>query len=201
MPDMLKNVTDSLGSGTLTYLALAAGGVVVLWIVWRLLGRRRKAAGAVAARLERRGGCAGGPRPARRPAHARTLQPAGAAGGRGAGTGGVESGTAPGRPARSAAGGDRTGPGQSGGLASATDSPLAEPGQRGASPICFSVTPDCPAWPARGRFWSSVAGVVKVGQQPVMAGLVLRAAAPNSLGQTVVDAEHQWLGCLRVKWG
>ncbi len=52
----------------------------------------------------------------------------------------------------------------------------------------------------KGTVWSSVAGVVKIGEQPVMAGLVLRAAAPNSLGQTVIDAEHQWLGCLRVKW-
>ena len=27
------------------------------------------------------------------------------------------------------------------------------------------------------------------------------AAQPNSLGQTIIDEEHKWLGCLRVKWG
>jgi len=53
----------------------------------------------------------------------------------------------------------------------------------------------------KGTPWSSVAGVFKVQSQPVMVGLVLRAAQPNSLGQTIVDSEHQWLGCLRVRWG
>jgi len=57
-----------------------------------------------------------------------------------------------------------------------------------------------PGTAGKGTVWSSVAGLVKVGDEPIMAGLVLRAAAPNSLGQTVIDAEHQWLGCLRVKW-
>jgi len=52
----------------------------------------------------------------------------------------------------------------------------------------------------KGTPWSSVAGVFKIKGQPVMAGLVLRAAQPNSLGQTVIDEEHKWLGCLRVKW-
>lgn len=58
-----------------------------------------------------------------------------------------------------------------------------------------------PGVAGKGTVWSSVAGIVKIGDEPIMAGLVLRAATPNSLGQTVVDAEHQWLGCLRVKWG
>ncbi|MBN1394217.1 MAG: hypothetical protein JW959_04285 [Pirellulales bacterium] len=57
-----------------------------------------------------------------------------------------------------------------------------------------------PGLAGKGTVWSSVAGVVKVAGEPVMAGLVLRAAVPNSIGQTIVDAEHQWLGCLRVKW-
>lgn len=52
----------------------------------------------------------------------------------------------------------------------------------------------------KGTSWSSVAGVFKVKGQPVMVGLVLRAGHPNSLGQTIVDSEHKWLGCLRVKW-
>lgn len=57
-----------------------------------------------------------------------------------------------------------------------------------------------PGTAGKGTVWSSAAGLVKIGDEPIMAGLVLRAAAPNSLGQTVIDAEHQWLGCLRVKW-
>jgi hypothetical protein len=52
----------------------------------------------------------------------------------------------------------------------------------------------------KGTAWSSVAGVFKVKGQPVMAGLVLRAAEPNSLGQTIIEEEYQWLGCLRVRW-
>ena len=52
----------------------------------------------------------------------------------------------------------------------------------------------------KGTPWSSVAGIVKMHHQPVMAGLVLRAEKPNSFGQTVVDSEDKWLGCLRVKW-
>jgi hypothetical protein len=47
--------------------------------------------------------------------------------------------------------------------------------------------------------WSSVAGVFKHENQPVMAGLVLRAAKPNSLVQTIVESEDQWLGCLQIK--
>jgi hypothetical protein len=58
-----------------------------------------------------------------------------------------------------------------------------------------------PGTGGKGTPWSSVAGVFKLKGQPVMAGLVLRAALPNSLGQTVIEEEHQWLGCLRVKWG
>ncbi len=52
----------------------------------------------------------------------------------------------------------------------------------------------------KGTPWSSAAGIVKHGNQPIMVGLVFRAAQSNSLGQTIIDAEHQWLGCLRVRW-
>jgi hypothetical protein len=53
----------------------------------------------------------------------------------------------------------------------------------------------------KGTPWSSVAGMFKLDGQPVMAGLVLRAAQPNSLGQIIVESEHEWLGCLRVREG
>ena len=53
----------------------------------------------------------------------------------------------------------------------------------------------------RGTPWSSVAGVFKIEGQPLMAGLVLRSESANSLGQQIVDSEDKWLGCLRVKSG
>ena len=52
----------------------------------------------------------------------------------------------------------------------------------------------------KGTPWSSMAGVFKIKGKPVMAGLIFRAAEPNSLGQTIIESEHQWLGCLRVRW-
>jgi hypothetical protein len=51
----------------------------------------------------------------------------------------------------------------------------------------------------KGTPWSAVAGMFKMQGQPLMAGLVLRAAQPNSIGQTVIESEPMWLGCLRVK--
>lgn len=56
-----------------------------------------------------------------------------------------------------------------------------------------------PGMAGRGTPWSAVAGLFKHGDTPVMLGLVLRAASPNSLGQVIVNTEHEWLGCLRVK--
>jgi hypothetical protein len=52
----------------------------------------------------------------------------------------------------------------------------------------------------RGTPWSSMAGAFKLKGQPLMAGLIFRAAAPNSLGQTIIESDHDWLGCLRVRW-
>jgi hypothetical protein len=53
----------------------------------------------------------------------------------------------------------------------------------------------------KGTPWSSVAGMFNFQGNPVMAGLVLCAEKPNSLGQTIIESEYQWLGCLRVRWG
>jgi hypothetical protein len=47
--------------------------------------------------------------------------------------------------------------------------------------------------------WSGVAGIFKHRGTPIMIGLVLRAASSNSLGQIVVNTEHDWLACLRVR--
>jgi hypothetical protein len=51
----------------------------------------------------------------------------------------------------------------------------------------------------KGTPWSSAAGMFKLHGQPVMAGLVLRAARPNSFGQVILDSEEKWLGCFRVR--
>ncbi len=57
-----------------------------------------------------------------------------------------------------------------------------------------------PGEAGKGTPWSSVAGIFKFENQAVMAGLVLCAAHPNSFGQTIIDSEAKWLGCLRVQW-
>jgi hypothetical protein len=56
-----------------------------------------------------------------------------------------------------------------------------------------------PGEAGKGTPWSAVAGIFKHHGTPMMIGLILRAASPNSLGQIVVNTEHEWLGCLRVK--
>jgi hypothetical protein len=64
----------------------------------------------------------------------------------------------------------------------------------------FFANAKLPGDGGKGTAWSSVAGVFKLKGQPLMAALVLRAATPNSLGQTIIEKEHEWLGCLRVRW-
>jgi hypothetical protein len=64
----------------------------------------------------------------------------------------------------------------------------------------FFANAKLPGDGGKGTPWSSVAGMFKVKGKPLMAALILHAAGPNSLGQTIVEEEHQWLGCLRVRW-
>ena len=51
----------------------------------------------------------------------------------------------------------------------------------------------------KGTPWSSVAGVVKIRGQSLVAGLVLRTAQPTSHGQEIIDLEGKWLSMLRVQ--
>ncbi|NQU25553.1 MAG: hypothetical protein HQ567_30070 [Candidatus Nealsonbacteria bacterium] len=51
----------------------------------------------------------------------------------------------------------------------------------------------------KGTPWSSVAGVAKLKGHSVMAGLVLRTELPTNHGQVTIDSEEKWLGILRVK--
>jgi hypothetical protein len=51
----------------------------------------------------------------------------------------------------------------------------------------------------KGTPWSVIAGRFEVGGQNILAGLVLCAAGPNSLGQFVIERPGQWLDLLRIK--
>jgi hypothetical protein len=64
----------------------------------------------------------------------------------------------------------------------------------------FFANAKLPGEGGKGTPWASVAGLFKLEGQPLMAGLVFCAATPNSLGQTIIEREHDWLGCLRVRW-
>jgi hypothetical protein len=63
----------------------------------------------------------------------------------------------------------------------------------------FFVHARLPGQGGKGTPWCSVAGVFRVDNQPVMAGLVLRAASNVHLGQQIVDNEGKWQDVLRVK--
>ena len=56
-----------------------------------------------------------------------------------------------------------------------------------------------PGEPDQPSPWCTVAGTFKVGGQPVMAGLVLRAAGDVNIGPQIIDEEGKWLDLLRVK--
>ncbi len=51
----------------------------------------------------------------------------------------------------------------------------------------------------KGTPWCSAAGVFKLKGEPYMVGLVLRASAETSHGQFAVEEETKWLDLLRVK--
>ena len=51
----------------------------------------------------------------------------------------------------------------------------------------------------KGTPWSVIAGRFDAGGQNFLAGVVLCASAPNSLGQFVIERPGQWLDLLRVR--
>jgi hypothetical protein len=51
----------------------------------------------------------------------------------------------------------------------------------------------------KGTVWSAFVGKFTDGEQTLLAGVVLRAEAPNSYGATVIEHEGHWLECLRVR--
>ena len=199
LPQKLNDISRWLLDGGLPWLTVA-GALVVVWIAWRLLGRRRKARPRLAPDLRIDVPALGenGPPPGRPQLEFYNL------------------------PVRLAAivlapvGLERELPADER-LAAYFDSilpgldqvvrrhkPLVRrwPNQvstRGFANLFFANA-RLPGTFGKGTPWSSVAGIFRVGDQPVMAGLVLCALRANSLGQTTIAGEHEWLGCLRVRW-
>lgn len=65
----------------------------------------------------------------------------------------------------------------------------------------FSTHIELPGEKGKGTPWCSVAGRFDIGEGHLLAGLVCRAAKPNSLGQVVVQHEGLWNDVLRVRQG
>jgi hypothetical protein len=198
--DKLTTLLHSLAGGVLVYVLPAAIAVVALWIVWRLFRRKRLAVARLPANLTVDVESLGDQGPPDGPPvlefynlpvrlAAVVLAPAGL-----------------GRELPSDA--------QIGHLLDAMipgldkvaelHRPLIRrwPNQLSTTGFAhlFFSSAKLPGTGGKGTPWSSAAGSCKFLGKPVMIGLVLRAAKPNSLGQTIIEAEHQWLGCLRVRW-
>jgi hypothetical protein len=198
--DKLSDALHSMGGGVLAYVLPAAVAVVVLWIIWRLFRRRKPAVAPLPANLKVEVESLGDQGPPAGPPvlefynlpmrlAAVVLAPAGL---------GRE------LPAEDQLGPllDAVLPGLD--KVAAAHRPVVRrwPNQvssRGFAHLFFSNA-KLPGTGGKGTPWSSVAGGCKFLGKPIMVGLVLRAEKPNSLGQTIIEAEHQWLGCLRVRW-
>lgn len=71
---------------------------------------------------------------------------------------------------------------------------------KGFAHVVFQKCP-LPGDGGKGTPWSTIAGVIEFEGQPLMAGLILRAESTNSHGQQIVDEAHEWLDRVRVKSG
>ena len=69
---------------------------------------------------------------------------------------------------------------------------------KGFSLVVFQRCP-LPGDRGKGTPWSTMAGVFEMEGQPVMAALILRSVSDNSHGQRIIEAPHEWLDGLRVK--
>jgi hypothetical protein len=56
-----------------------------------------------------------------------------------------------------------------------------------------------PGQAGKGTPWCSAAGMAKVEGQPFMAGLVMRTGTTSSHGQEIIGAEGEWLRILAIK--
>lgn len=68
---------------------------------------------------------------------------------------------------------------------------------QGFAAALFANVP-LPGHRGKGTPWCALAGRFAAGDQAFLAGVVLRAAAPNSLGQITLAHEAQWLEILRT---
>ncbi len=200
MLESLTNLLHSLAGGALVYVLPAAVATIVLWIVWRLFRRRKPVAAPLSPDLKIEVGTLGehGP-PGGLPLlefynlpmrlAAVVFAPAGL--GRELPP---EEQLAPLL--------DAIIPGLDRVAALHSSVVRRWPKQVSATGFAhlFFSNAKLPSTGGKGTPWSSVAGVLKFQGNPVMAGLVLCADKPNSLGQTIIDSEYQWLGCLRVRW-
>jgi len=85
----------------------------------------------------------------------------------------------------------------------ATHKPLIRrwSGQLSVKGFAHVVFQKCPLPGDNGKAtpWSTIAGVAEFDGQPLMAGLILRAESSNSHGQQIVNEAHAWLDRVRVK--
>lgn len=69
---------------------------------------------------------------------------------------------------------------------------------RGFGRSLFAEAP-LPGDHGRGTPWCALAGRIDSADRPLMIGFLLCAAAPNALGQILVDSPGKWLDILRVR--
>ncbi|MGE0609463.1 MAG: hypothetical protein AB7O62_20395 [Pirellulales bacterium] len=69
---------------------------------------------------------------------------------------------------------------------------------RGFAHAFFSEAP-LPGDRGKGSPWCALAGRSDALNRPLMIGLIMRAAAPNALGQSFIESAHKWLDALRVQ--
>jgi hypothetical protein len=63
----------------------------------------------------------------------------------------------------------------------------------------FFTNVKLPGQGGKGSPWCSAAGVCRFEGQPVMIGIVFRAAASTNLGQQIIEEEAQWMGMIQVR--
>lgn len=200
MNDLIERIIGWLNAaaGWAVWIALVAGAIIVLWFVWKLLGKRKTAADAPTDDLTidvMRLGTEGPPTSPPRlefynvPVRLALIVMAPA-------------GRVRDLPPIPQWGDlyDAIVPGLSKVVAAHRPKVCRWPAQasaRGFAHLFFQHV-RLPGQSGKGTPWSSAAGVMKVEGQPVLVGMVFRTAEPSAHGQEVIDSEEHWLRILRV---
>jgi hypothetical protein len=74
----------------------------------------------------------------------------------------------------------------------------AQVSSRGFAHTFFSQA-KLPGDAGKGTPWCVAAGVIKFGKTPIMAGLIMRAAAATNFSHPIIEQEAQWLDVLKTK--